>query len=308
LAEDELEIERVEVKRCPLCGSERSRHAIFEKAVEKAVPLTYLLCRDCGLVFQSTRMSDAARQAFYQAEYRRHIQGHEGPSAKDRWVQARRAEHLLSFASSRLSGVKTHLDIGSSLGELLLAFRQRYRCEGLGIEPGEAYRQESQRRGVNAVADLGDIGSEWRGRFDLATAIHVLEHLPQPVDYLRSVQETWLAPGAHLLAEVPNLFGHTCLELAHALAFSPQTLSSTVEAAGFEVLAVKVHGRPYSRLLKPFVLVLARARSEPQPFPRSHGGVVVTRARRGLGMLTLHAARFASSVLLHQSQREPWAG
>ena len=272
------------------------------------MPLTYLMCRDCGLVFQSARMSDTARQAFYQSEYRRQIQGQEGPSAKDRWVQARRAEHLLVFAGSHLSGVKAHLDIGSSLGELLLASRRRYGCEGLGIEPGEAYRRESQRRGVTAVADLADIGPEWGARFDLATAIHVLEHLPHPVDYLRSLRETWLAPAAHLLVEVPNLFGHACLELAHPLAFTRQSLASTLEAAGFEVLTVKVHGRPYSRLLRPFVLVLARARSEPQLFRPNSSGVMVTRARRGLGMLTMRAARFASGMLLRQSQREPWAG
>jgi 2-polyprenyl-3-methyl-5-hydroxy-6-metoxy-1,4-benzoquinol methylase len=306
LAESVLEFERIEVKRCPLCASERSRHAVFEKVMERAAPLTYLLCRDCGLVFQSRRMSDAAREAFYRTEYRRQIQGQEGPSAKDRWVQARRAEHLLDFTGSRLSGVKAHLDIGSSLGELLLAFHQRYGCEGLGIEPGEAYRRESERRGVAAVADLSDIGPDWQGKFDLATAIHVLEHLPQPVEYLRQVRENWLAPGAYVLVEVPNLFGHACLELAHPLAFSPQTLSSTLEAAGFDVLAVKVHGRPYSRLLKPFVLILAQARSELRPPRRGHSGLRATRARRDIGMLTLRAARFASGVLLRKSQREPW--
>jgi hypothetical protein len=111
-----------------------------------------------------------------------------------------------------------------------------------------------------------------------------------------------------MLVEVPNLFGHACLELAHPLAFSPQTLSSTLEAAGFEVLAVKVHGRPYSRLLKPFVLVLAQARqAQWQPRLR-HGGLRATRARRDIGMLTLRAARLASGILLRKSQREPWVG
>src|SRR5574341_263365 len=105
------------VSSCPLCG--RNQSALFDQRTFQGLPVTNRICQTCGLVFQSPRMTDAERAAFYTAEYRQLYQGWEGPDAKDLAVQSKRAESLLAFCQGRLPGARHYLDIGSSAGLLL---------------------------------------------------------------------------------------------------------------------------------------------------------------------------------------------
>ena len=83
------------------------------------------------------------------------------------------------------------------------------------------------------------------GSFDLVTAFHVLEHVPDPVAMLRRML-AWLAPGGLAVVEVPNaggagarLFGRAWSGLdlpRHLWHFSPATLGVAVERAGGRVV------------------------------------------------------------------------
>lgn len=254
------------VSDCPLCGEPGSRP--FDQRSFRGYPITNRICMTCGFVFQSPRMTEAELQVFYAAEYRRLYQGSEGPSTKDLAVQTQRARALLAFIQS-YSGVPApsyedylFLDIGCSAGKLMECFAQAFRCRVVGVEPGDAYRQEDQRRGLDVYATLE--GFEQSGQYpcNLISLIHVLEHLPDPVHYLAHLRQKLLRPGGWLLVEVPNLYIHTCFEVAHLTSFSAHTLAQTLNQAGFEVVALKKHGVPRSRLLPLYITLLTRPISE----------------------------------------------
>ena len=65
---------------CPLCGSKNFRS--FEKVESFGFPIEYLICEDCGFVFQNTQKSQAADPDFYQQTYRKIYQQTEEPTAK----------------------------------------------------------------------------------------------------------------------------------------------------------------------------------------------------------------------------------
>jgi 2-polyprenyl-3-methyl-5-hydroxy-6-metoxy-1,4-benzoquinol methylase len=247
----------VDVLACPLCGS--SRHAPFEQHEDAGRLLRYQLCEVCGLVTQSPRMSDEELAEFYIAAYREAVQGAAGPTEKDLRVQAGRARALRAFSAPVLRRVGRHLDIGCSAGGLLREFARAYSCESVGVEPGAAYRRVCRSQGLEVVGSLEELDGSRRRSFDLVSAVHVLEHLPDPVNYLRTLRETWMTPDGHLLIEVPNLFGHRSVELAHLALYSARTLRQTLERAGFRVLKVRTHGEPRSPILRLYITALARA-------------------------------------------------
>ena len=245
----------IAVEHCPLCQS--GECCFFEHAQVGDQTLTYQLCESCGMVFQSPRLSEGELDDFYRAEYRRLVQGDEGPSEKDLRVQAGRAGHLLTFAQRHLKEIRAHLDIGSSSGLLLRAFQRVYGCLSVGIEPGDAYREYSRNLGLQVVDDIEHLDQAQVASFDLVSMVHVLEHLSDPIDYLRRLRKEWIAPSGKLLVEVPNLYGHSSLELAHLLAFSPTTLRLVLERAGYQVLTLEMHGRPRSRIIPLYLTALA---------------------------------------------------
>jgi uncharacterized protein YbaR (Trm112 family) len=56
------------VTRCPLC--ENFRSLSFDRREMRGYLVEYRLCRDCGLVYQSPRMTEVESAAFYAEEYR----------------------------------------------------------------------------------------------------------------------------------------------------------------------------------------------------------------------------------------------
>lgn len=245
------------VSSCPLCKGEHS--ALFDRRLFRGLPVYNRICQTCGLVFQSPRMTDAERAAFYAAEYRQLYQGGEEPDAKDLAVQGRRAESLLAFCQAcGLPGVWRYLDIGSSAGLLLQAFQGAYGCQVVGVEPGEAYREFAWNNGLDVVPSLDELKTIEFDRFDLISLAHVLEHLPDPVDYLSNLRKSFLEPEGWLLVEVPNLYAHDSFEVAHLASFSPHTLRQALSRGGYEIVALEPHGRPRSRLLPLYLTVLAR--------------------------------------------------
>jgi SAM-dependent methyltransferase len=269
------------VERCPLCGHAES--GLFDHREFRGYLVTNRLCKYCGLVYQSPRMSQAELDRFYAEEYRALYQGGGEPTPKDLNTQTGRAISLLAFASKNLERVDRHLDAGSSAGMLLLRFKEAFGSHSIGIEPDPAYRQYAQSKGLDIYSSLDELGKDGSAKFDLISMAHVLEHLPDPVGYLKNLAGNHLIEGGHLLVEVPNLYSHDSFEVAHLFAFSPQTLRQTVEQAGLTIVDMIEHGAPRSRILPLYLTLLARKEPGTQiPEVRPESNVSF---RRNLGML-----------------------
>jgi 2-polyprenyl-3-methyl-5-hydroxy-6-metoxy-1,4-benzoquinol methylase len=276
-----------QISACPLCGGAESRR--FDQRVFRGITVTNRICTTCGFIFQSPRMTETELDEFYAAEYRRLYQGSEGPAAKDLAVQARRARVLLDFIQTCRSGTTSplnentlFLDIGCSAGKLMDCFAQTFGCRVVGIEPGDAYRQEDQRRGLDVYASLDGLRQAGQFPCDLISLIHVLEHLPNPVQYLTQLRQELLKPTGWLMLEVPNLYAHDCFEVAHLSSFSAHTLTQTLKQSGFEIVALRKHGAPRSRLLSLYITILARPLSNPISLGVSPEAGVQLKRRAGM--------------------------
>lgn len=270
----------ISVDQCPLCSGRQS--SLFDQRKFRQQTVVNRLCTHCGMVFQSPRMTDTELDAFYQAEYRQLYQGDAGPNAKDLAIQRSRANVLVDFSRPVITPGIRHLDIGCSSGLLLLGFAQAYATVPTGIEPGDAYRSYAQAAGLSVYPSLDTLLTDQLERFGLISMAHVLEHIADPVAYLRTLREKLLQPEGWLLLEVPNLYAHDSFEVAHLLAFSPRTLMQTVRQAGYEVQFLRQTGLPRSRLIPLYIQLLARpvvAADKPTLIPEK-----LVRLKRQLGL------------------------
>ena len=271
------------VNECPLCSSTKKR--LFETIEDEGKPVSFQICRRCGLVYQSPRMDESELEQFYEREYRIQRQETEDPIEKDLLMQDARARTVLGMVQLHLPAVTRHLDVGSSSGTLLQCFQEQYGCASVGIEPGDAYRRFSQSQGLQIYPSLDILAEADEDSFDLISMLHVLEHVVDPVHTLRSLRESRMRPGGFLLLEVPNLIEHESLELSHLYAFTRSTLKAIVRQAGFRILWSKAHGSFRSPILNLYVTLLAQAESDPQLPTKIRSNPIGIKMWRRLGKL-----------------------
>jgi len=242
---------------CPLC---KCVDAIeFHQLESFDYPVKYYQCSSCGLIFQDVNESQAGNPEFYKEIYRKIYQTSEAPTSKDLRIQQKRAENEVAFL--RQNGVNTinkALDIGASAGELLDTYRKMYNCDVVGVEPGKLYREFSEARGIEMFASLDDLLAKDTMRFELISMMHVLEHLNDPLETLVSLRENLLSPDGYILIEVPNFYVHDSFELAHLTCFTKHSLIQMLKLAGYDIVVVKSHGYPRSKLLNLYLTILAR--------------------------------------------------
>jgi SAM-dependent methyltransferase len=272
---------------CALCGGDAADPVWATPDRAFGVPGVYTVvrCRGCGLLYQRPRVRDEHLAACYPDDYPRHqepsprmpLKGSPARLRAVRWALARglgyaafRDPHVgiatrlrgrrmlrrLRWSCLPWVGEGRYLDVGCGSGSSLAVARALgWRVSG--IEPDGAAATLARRYADDL--HVGDVLTApfGPGRFDVVTAFHVLEHVPDPVAVARRMLE-WLAPGGLLIVEVPNadglgatIFGRAWsgLELPRHLShFTPATLERVLAKAGARVVWCWHQAKPRSYL------------------------------------------------------------
>lgn len=221
---------------CVVCGESACRFVWSLDLPGHPIPFRLWRCRGCGVVFNHPRLSTAQIRRQYGGEY---YVFNESPAR--RWARASQlyVEHLLPM-ETRAGGHRL-LEIGCAGGELLALARYRG-WEALGIEiSAEAAASARQDRGVEVLAGTLEEHAGGIGEFDLAIANDVIEHVPSPRDFLRTLHGV-VRPGGWASIETPNwgsfwrrLGGPRWLGINrfHIVLFDADSLTRLMGACGF---------------------------------------------------------------------------
>ncbi len=233
----------LEDRVCPLCGEEQSR-LLFEKY---GFPIH--ACRTCAFVFARPMLSP----------------GFGKTAAGAAWEQAMSADHLAfitqpfykACATKRftyeLQQVLRHcdqtprrfLEIGASIG-LGLEVATAHGLTAVGIEPDAAAYALASRGAAEVRHEWFSAATLPAASFDIAMSLDVLEHVPDPLDFLINIRKV-LRPGGLVAIQVPNAGALiTRVEgaenqifngLIHLNYFDPASLDQAAQIAGFELVA-----------------------------------------------------------------------
>lgn len=191
-------------RACPLCGHRHSwlirplRYALFDDlGFSGNSPL--IVCSSCGFVFNDLSEGPNVLAAYYSSHDHYLISTTAG-SGGSTPVERARYDRLLQRLDQWLDPTRTILDVGCGKAGFLLHLRERGYDSLLGLEASTACR--------NLV--VNEIGLSVVERIEqlpktpsVVVISHVLEHLYDPLGFLREVVLS-SAPDAVFYLEVPN--------------------------------------------------------------------------------------------------------
>jgi SAM-dependent methyltransferase len=139
------------------------------------------------------------------------------------------------------------LDVGSGTGEVMLAAKRRGWIVQ-GVEPERTAAQMAQARGLEVRTSRLEQSGLAEKSFDVVSAFHVLEHIPDSRAFLRTLAR-WARPGGFVVVEVPNWASmqrrrrrerwEGLRPREHLVHFTGDTLLRTLRAAGIEPLRTR---------------------------------------------------------------------
>jgi len=242
---------------CPLCGSTRRDRALLTRDHEYAstprMNFTLQRCADCQLYYLSPRPALSELSRIYPPEYLNFHTGDEAPGPLRRLLrkmsvreisnrlQTSRYRRLLERHDSL--GATRILDVGCGDGYVLNLLRRILPAAervGVEVDAGAAAKASNQHRVV--VGDF--LSAPIEGTFDLIVSSHVIEHVADPLGFLRRIGGL-LAPGGVAIIDTPNIETPLFRLLGrhwggihsprHWALFSARTITALAERAGLAV-------------------------------------------------------------------------
>lgn len=226
---------------CALCGGKNQK--TLRSAIRGGVKRRVLQCKKCTLVFLEPKKRETA---FYKKDYRKKFGPHLGHGTTPKEV----FETYLPFQKFRIEDIrhllskeKRLLDVGASSGAFLAAVKPFVK-EAIGNEPNEEDARFAKEKGITIIETPIEQNPFPEHSFDIITAFQTLEHIENPVPFLKAIQRA-LKPDGALVVEVPNrndwLLGEHKLpgyeefyyREAHHFYYTPETLERMLAKAGF---------------------------------------------------------------------------
>ncbi len=239
-----LKPEYAEHIHCPVCSSSNSV-LWFEKDW-----FHHVRCQDCSMVYMNPRMNLAATHSFYNSDANAiyNETKFDQVSASTQMDDDLNLENLRMLDDFRGGRKGTLLEIGSAKGFFLLkAMEVGYEIHGLELNrPNNEYSRKKLGDTI-LDKDLSQAGYE-ENKFDVVYMRDVIEHIAEPLSFLREVQRV-TKPGGLVFIDTHNVDGwiyklarerHTVFfGFEHPNHLSPRSLGKALAQAGFAVAQVR---------------------------------------------------------------------
>jgi 2-polyprenyl-3-methyl-5-hydroxy-6-metoxy-1,4-benzoquinol methylase len=249
--EQVIEVDKMTDSKCPLCNEVDSFFKIkYPGIFINCIELHQ--CQECDLIYCIDLPTKEELNSYYS-----------NGGFYDEFFNPFSKEFLnfsvkLSKSRLRLIEKKTHvfmnnckvLDIGSgnsSFGIALKKFSQEFIYDV--VEPDDQVRSKLIDWTDNRYSDIEEIRA---GEYNLALMNQVLEHVPDPVNFIASVSPL-LRKSGYLFIDVPYKdFLYKPSVAPHILFWTQESISYLLEKAGFQIIFCNTAGMPYNKAKKFF--------------------------------------------------------
>lgn len=234
---------------CPGCLKDETCFQ-FEKA-----GFSYVLCNQCETLFANPRPSSKKLKEFYEhsesSEFFSRDFFEPMAEARRQKVFLPRVEYVVNkFQNRNISMIG---DIGAGFGIFLEELKKRWpgTCT-VAIEPSFDMAERCRNKKLEVIPITLEEIEGWDSRFDLLVSFELMEHIQNPVNFIRQVRRL-LKPGGHFFLTTLNGQGFDIQVLweksksvsppHHLNFFNPESLSRLLEREGFVIEEISTPGK-----------------------------------------------------------------
>lgn len=220
--------------QCYICGGTKCC------IIKKEAAWNVIQCKDCSFVY----ITPVPSEQFLHLHYQQYLPSDSIHIEQWRIMMTNIFLRSINIIEARHSlGRGALLDIGCGYGFFLELARQRG-WNVYGIEPCAHARAYAASKGIAVDSENLFTRAYSDEMFDVVTLFYVLEHLPEPLRYLKEINRI-LKPGGLLLIRVPHITPLVkFLKIfripnklydspSHLSDFSPRTMALALEKTGF---------------------------------------------------------------------------
>ena len=186
--------------KCPACKHEESR--VVRIGIREDPKWPVWICKNCRVHFIEPRYKDIRK--YYEEEYRKNHDAAPGRSwsAEERYqFQHYFAQHSKKYLLDHIPAGGSLLDVGASAGGFIGTMQDEFDVHALEWNPEDV---EFLMKHDIPVAS-SSIEDAFPGQtFNVITALQVLEHQTDPVEFIQSLKSK-LVGGGYLYLEVPHV-------------------------------------------------------------------------------------------------------
>ena len=183
---------------CPLCGSEERHENVYVFP-----PFAVARCRRCRLWYLHPRLAEPAMHAQYEDDsyFEGGAAGYSSYQAQERTLRPTFRRFLAELDRRGMTGGRL-LEVGCAYGFFLDEARSRF-AHRTGTDYSRAALEKAHGRADQVIlGGTAQIPSD--EIFDCIAVIHVIEHIYDPVDFLRTLAGH-LRPGGWMVLATPDM-------------------------------------------------------------------------------------------------------
>ena len=236
---------------CRFCNAEPSLQTMKGEFVYGGTSEQHFWkCDVCQMIYLFPPLSEEEEIAFYKKEFEKYMQGR---TAQDKnWStpekhfksNQREVSRRMSFLERYVTPKQRVLEVGCSSGFMLSALTDKG-MEVYGLDPSEGFIEYVRSKGIQVYKTLEELQRQHDLTFSLIIHYYVLEHVRNPVEFIREYMEL-LHEDGRMIFEVPcatdplvelykvPAFDRFYWSVAHHWYFTRESLTKVLKKTGYE--------------------------------------------------------------------------
>jgi len=295
---------------CPICGGFNDK--TLARRGFPGVPLRNVICKTCGLIRITPRMSDKEYEEFYRSDFFEYLNPYDRPAYVEEIEQTTNKEYetptekmIIPFIAEYVPENGRVLDVGAGFGQVLYLLKKQKNITYVGLEPDPYSRDIAEKKIGISLKDetVEHFFIRNTEKFDFIILNQTFEHLMHPLVILKGLAKI-LKPEGVIYIGVPGAINpfiamDLFFQVAHTFNYTPHTLDLLAKKSGLKLIKIKKpRGYPLEVLMAKETSLYSEAAKEERSVGSDWREIIrIYRRKKFLNIIRASGKKILKSVI-----------